>query len=105
MLYVKQPVKNSTMRVRSYNHSIFRANSALLRNLYKGECIMCKQIKQEIEIHHNDRNRDNHEIQNLAHVCKTCHNQIHLTNFKFDNLKELLVEKLRFMVKCLESVK
>lgn len=102
MLFVELPIMKSSERLKSYNHGLYRSNSHLLKALFKGECILCNKVSNTIEIHHNDRNRNNHDLNNLAHVCRNCHQQIHLTNFRFDNLKELLVKKLKFMVKCIE---
>lgn len=105
MLFVKVPIMKESNRLKSYNHVLYRSNSNLLKALFKGYCIMCKKVCNKIEIHHNDRNRNNHELINLAHVCNNCHKTIHLSNFKFDNLKELLIGKLKYMVSCLEISK
>ena len=99
-----KPSKESK-RLKSYNHALYRSNSNLLKALFKGECIMCNNESANIEVHHNDRNRNNHDLFNLAHVCRNCHKTIHLSNFRFDNLKELLVKKLQFLVNCIEAGK
>lgn len=87
---------------RVYNNPEYRHNSQLLKSLFKGQCIMCNKDNCKIEIHHNDRNRQNNDLLNLAHICTDCHKIVHMSNYKFEKLKYLLVQKLKFWVKCLE---
>ncbi len=43
---------------------------------YPKECFMCKS-KENIQIHHKNRNRQDNRIENLIIVCKDCHWKIH----------------------------
>lgn len=93
------------VRLKSYNHPLYRKNSQLLRALFNGDCIMCNKNCDKIEIHHNDRNRNNNDLYNLAHVCKDCHKLIHKSNFYFSDLKERIVKRLKILVSFIEAGK
>jgi len=39
-------------------------------------CEFCGS-KNQLRVHHKDRNRKNNKLENLTIVCKSCHNKIH----------------------------
>lgn len=62
------------------------------RNGFK--CEKCKiklgEEKYYLEVHHKDHNKSNNDVQNLQPLCVLCHatvDEIHLTNFKKEDLK------------------
>lgn len=39
-------------------------------------CEFCSS-KNQLRVHHRDKNRKNNQLSNLTIVCKSCHNKIH----------------------------
>jgi hypothetical protein len=105
MLWTEQKVKPDTERLRAYNHVDYRKNSQLLRALFKDYCVIHDKDCGNIEIHHNDRNRHNNNLTNLIPLCKNAHRQVHMSNWKFDGMKSLIVQKLQFMAYCIKAGK
>ena len=50
-------------------------------------CEICNS-KNQLRVHHKDRNRQNNDLDNLMIVCKSCHNKIH------EKWKNLLSDKI-----------
>lgn len=75
-------------RYSPYSEILFKRNSGLLKSIYENECTICKCIRPNIEIHHNDQNNRNHDINNLVVVCSNCHVFIHKANIVVENIKK-----------------
>jgi hypothetical protein len=52
----------------------WRANRLFNKKLI---CNICKNKKQQTDIHHIDGNNKNNELNNLIEICRSCHNKIH----------------------------
>lgn len=46
----------------------------LIKSIYQNRCAFCyKNNRRMLQIHHNDRNPENNEIENLILLCVYCH--------------------------------
>lgn len=55
---------------------LFSKSRKIVVERSKGVCESCG--KKAVEVHHKDRDRDNNEVENLIHLCKTCHSKAHM---------------------------
>ena len=82
------------MAKQQYRNKLYLNNSGFLLTIYDNYCTMCREKREHIEIHHNDRNAENHNIFNLVPLCPKCHWFIHKTSIKFENVKGNHISKL-----------
>lgn len=53
-------------------HPNFKTGIWSYQRFRKGECEKCK-IKENLQIHHKDKNRYNNNLNNLITLCRSCH--------------------------------
>ena len=86
------------MLKQAYKSKIYIERSGFLKTIYESECTVCLKKKPNIEIHHNDRNCFNHDLNNLVVLCSNCHHFIHKTSIIFSEVKKRHLIKLeRFL--------
>ena len=87
------------------NHYLMKQNRILKLQQTKGKCEICK--KQGYEIHHKDRTRDNHLLENLILLCKRCHCLLHTgrknKTSKFKRIYGMTALEIAYKCKCGET--
>ena len=57
------------------NHYIFKKNRLIVLNQFKNRCSDCNAKADQV--HHKDKNKKNHSLDNLQLLCRKCHKKYH----------------------------
>ena len=74
--YSKKYYKNNKDRLNKKNRESFKRYREMALKLFKCKCENCG-IKEKLEIHHKDENRDNNQVKNIKILWKKCHGSYH----------------------------
>lgn len=82
--------------LRKYHHSgiyddrkIIKPDTCKYMKHNTGVCEICKNT-EDLEVHHVDKNRTNHNPDNLITLCKSCHQRVHSNNLLVAYLDEVV---------------
>ena len=66
-----------------HNSRTFRHRREVVIYFHNYRCQLCGQQSLSLEVHHDNRNENDHSWQNLVPLHKHCHRQVHKTNMRF----------------------
>jgi len=87
-MFEENPEKTLNLLIRNMVPDKVYAYQRIAYEKYGRKCMICGQIKGQIDVHHKDRNRKNNKIENLQVLCAKCHAELH---------KNLIKERDRLM--------